>query len=130
MGDISDVFKSIAAQLEDKERLIKRRSLACQQVIDDIIRPTIVQASNDIKNPNAIFYPYDNQPRVTVGEMSGILPDELRFECHGGSVKITTVFNGGEGSVIIPIPEMSIEMVAQKVKSFLRDAFDLPLDRQ
>ena len=87
------------------------------------IQRTIVQASKDIKNPDVSFY-FDSKPRVVVGELSGSM-DVLSFECHGYHIRVTTTIDNLNGVEDIPFAEISDELVAEKVKSFLRLAFDL-----
>jgi len=115
-------FQLISEAIRESQAQKKKRAVECTRVKDDIIRPAIREAGNQIKINGDLGLAFNDQ-HITAGNES----NSLYFICKDGVFEVRTRINSEIPIVDRFLPEeISTELVVNKITNFFTLLYMIP----
>jgi hypothetical protein len=117
--DTRKLFRSLSNDLENSSTVKKVIAAECQDVLDNVVRPTIRIAREEIKSSRVRVR--ENNLSILVVHEDGHGHDELVFECNGRELYSTAKVKGEQDSTTIAVnlDAVSEALVTKTIKTFL-----------
>ena len=129
MDDLKSLFRSIFEDSKLRGVAGKITATECDAALNDIIRPTMRAAAEEIKLDRVRFETDNHEPFIVViGDYDPY--DEIRFMCQA-NVLAVRVQLAGQNPMIdkVMLSDISTKLIASKIDRFLRQSLRLPTRR-
>lgn len=120
-------FQSLANDLATQREAGKSRAAGCQKVMDEIVRPSMRLARQEVRSPKIEWNEGKTTITVRAGEkrLGTERKTELMFQCEGFTLFIFTTLDREAMTDHVDIDEVSRELIDDKIIAFLRESLDL-----
>lgn len=121
MSSVKEILRAVSTELETKAVAEQTAARACLSVLNDIVRPTLREAEEEMRSNGRIAFDVNSREPFIVVTSDREKPDSLHFLCNAGSLEMRQTVKGIYGQTDTALMHnVSPELIADVIARFLR----------